>query len=258
MESQMSFDQKYAEIYDALYSDKDYVAEAQYISRVLSEYLQAENPRLLEVGMGTGRHAEILLSLIEGSSIVGMEPSAHMAEQARDKGLTVVEADAQSGMSEFDADSLDAVLALFHVVSYITDPQELSNFFDEVARCMKPGGIFFFDVWHKPAVLHLGMTLRVKRTQLIGGREVVRIASPSIDKSRSIGTVHYEIFCAGETLGTFERIQEEHNLRFFEGKEVEELLGISGLRLEDSHEFLSGSTPSNETWGVSYIALKPY
>lgn len=252
----MSFDQKYAEIYDALYSDKDYVAEAQYISQVLSEFLKAENPRVLEVGMGTGRHAEIFLSLNEGYSIVGLEPSPHMAKQAREKGLTVVEADAQSGMSEFDSDSIDAVLALFHVASYITEPRELSNFFDEVARCSKPGGIFFFDVWHKPAVLNLGMTLRVKRTQLLDGREVVRIATPSIDESRSIGTVHYDIFSEEKTSGTFERIQEEHNLRFFEGKELEELLRNSGLRLEDSHEFFSRNAPSNETWGVSYVASK--
>ena len=254
----MSFDQKYAEIYDALYFDKDYVAEAQYIFRVLSEYLQAENPRLLEVGMGTGRHAQILHSLNEGCSIVGLEPSAHMAKQAREKGLTVVEANAQSGMRDFEADSFDAVLALFHVVSYITEPQELSNFFDEVAKRMKPGGIFFFDVWHRPAVLNLGMTLRVKRTQLLDGREVVRIATPSIDESRSIGTVHYDIFSEEKTSGTFERIQEEHNLRFFEGKELEELLRNSGLRLEDSHEFFSRNAPSNETWGVSYVASKLY
>ena len=252
----MSFDKKYSEIYDALYADKNYFAEAQYISQVLSEFLETKNAQLLDVGMGTGRHAEILHSLIEGSSVVGLEPSPHMAKQAREKGLTVVEADAQSGMSEFDSDSMDAVLALFHVASYITDTQELSDFLDEVARCLNPGGIFFFDVWHKPAVLNLGMTLRVKRTQLLDGREVVRIATPSIDESRSIGTVHYDIFSEEKTSGTFERIQEEHNLRFFEGKELEELLRNSGLRLEDSHEFFSRNAPSNETWGVSYVASK--
>lgn len=251
----MSFDENYSEIYDALYSDKDYAAESDYIHRLLSESLKTEKPQILDVGMGTGRHAQILLSLMEDSSIIGLEPSPFMAQQARERGLRVIQADVQNGMPEFNDNSFDAILALFHVVSYLTNPKELEHFFNGVARCLRPGGIFVFDVWHKPAVLNLGMAVRVKRAQSDDGRQIVRIANPSIDYARSIGTVNYEIFSEGRVPGAYLRHHEEHSLRFFDHKELVELLRNSGLQVKQFHEFLTRKAPSNETWGVSYVAF---
>lgn len=253
----MSFERQYAEIYDALYSDKDYVAEANYIYRILSQTLSAKSPQILEVGMGTGKHAVILLSLIQDCSIVGLEPSGYMADKALKKGLDVIQADAQSGMSAFNDISLDVVLALFHVVSYITDPKDLADFLDEVFRILKPGGIFFFDVWHKPAVLNLGMTLRVKRARTEDGRQVVRIAYPTIDEANSIGTVRYEIFLEDAVAKGFTRIQEDHSLRFFDHMEIVELAKNAGFEVIQSHEFLTLKEPSSATWGVSYVVSKP-
>lgn len=253
----MSFGKEYTLVYDALYANKDYAGEAEYIKQVLSNSLGEDNPKILEVGMGTGRHAAILLSLLEGSSIVGLEPSSYMADVAHERGLTVVQADAQGGMPTFANGSFDVVLALFHVVSYLTNTEDLKHFLGEVSRCLKPGGVFFFDVWHKPAVLNLGMTLRVRQAQLHDGRHIVRIATPSIDLEKSVATVHYDFFLERDVSGYYTRGSENHNLRFFDSEELVESLNNVGLQLERSYEFMTFEQPSNTSWGVCYVASKP-
>ena len=51
------------------------------------------------------------------------------------------------------AGTFDAVIALFHVVSYQTTEHDLRATFATAARHLNPGGVLLFDVWHGPAVL---------------------------------------------------------------------------------------------------------
>jgi len=253
----MSFEAAYSEVYDALYSDKNYEAEAEYITQTLMANGIESGASVLEVGIGTGRHAELLQASEGKFRILGVEPSRAMADQARSRGLEVVEGNAQSALPQLDAGKHDAVLALFHVVSYITDDSELEEFFNQVSRTLKPGGIFLFDVWHRDAVLHLGMSERAKRVLTKSGNQVVRLAVPEIDLVNSIGIVNYEIFVQLDGGSKFERITEQHALRFFSRTEVSELSRRSGLRLMETHEFLTREEASKGTWGVSYVLEKP-
>jgi SAM-dependent methyltransferase len=253
----MSFEAAYSEVYDALYSDKNYEAEAEYITQTLMANGVESGASVLEVGIGTGRHAELLQKALGKFRILGVEPSRAMADQARSRGLEVFEGNAQDALPQIDEGKHDAVLALFHVVSYVTDESELKEFFNQVSRILKPGGIFLFDVWHRDAVLHLGMSERVKRVLTESGNQVLRLAVPEIDLANSIGIVNYEIFVQLEASSKFERIVEKHTLKFFSRSEVSELSRRSGLRLVESHEFLTRKEASEETWGVSYVLEKP-
>lgn len=254
----MSFDTDYSLVYDALYWDKSYEDEAAYIESILTENDIPKSPAILEVGMGTGKHASLLADSIRGASIVGLEPSHEMASQARLRGLNVEELDALEGLNLKLENSFDAVLAIFHVVSYMTQTEELEAFFSEVYRTLRPGGIILFDVWHKPAVLGQRMEERVKRGTMTDGRQVIRIASPALYPATSTAEVNYEIFLENADRLSFKRIAEQHVLRFFDKNELEGMLGACGLQVLQSHEFLSCKPPSESTWGVAYVARKPF
>ena len=71
MEVIMVFDE-YAEYYDLLYKDKDYVAEANYIDGILQKYATGCQ-KILELGCGTGKHAELLSH--KGYEITGIDMS---------------------------------------------------------------------------------------------------------------------------------------------------------------------------------------
>src|SRR3954471_24084374 len=70
----------YAAYYDLLYRDKDYPAEARYVQSLLRRHGISEGA-VLELGCGTGKHAEHLVRL--GYSVQGIDLSPSMVEIAR-------------------------------------------------------------------------------------------------------------------------------------------------------------------------------
>src|SRR5690242_9252762 len=73
--------EKYAAVYDLLYSQKNYAAEAVYIDRLLKKLLSPEcGLQLLELGSGTGGHARCLAEM--GYQVTGIERSESMRAQA--------------------------------------------------------------------------------------------------------------------------------------------------------------------------------
>ena len=54
------FSQKYAEIYDLLYQEKNYQYEVNVIKDVINEYKPGATA-ILDYGCGTGNHAKVLV-----------------------------------------------------------------------------------------------------------------------------------------------------------------------------------------------------
>ena len=72
----------YSKYYDLLYQDKDYAGEADYVYSLLTKY--ANTPRtVLELGCGTGKHAEQLAE--KGLIVDGVELSETMLESAQQR-----------------------------------------------------------------------------------------------------------------------------------------------------------------------------
>ena len=110
----------YAAYYDLLYRDKDYPAEARYVQSLLRRHGVSDgagNTTILELGCGTGKHAEQLGQL--GFSIHGLDSSPSMVERARKRTASQLASRLQFDVGDARSTRLnrtfDAAISLFHV-----------------------------------------------------------------------------------------------------------------------------------------------
>jgi SAM-dependent methyltransferase len=237
-------------VYDLLYHEKDDVAETDYVVALMGRHHPSIRT-ILDLGCGTGRHARGLLD--RGLQVVGVERSAEMAARARTvPGLDVFDDDVRSVRLQR---TFDAVLALFHVVSYQTTTEDLLQTFTTAATHLTAGGLFVFDVWSTPAVLTQRPESRVRRVsdEVI---DVVRTARPVEDIQHSIVKVHFVLQVTERFSGIAETFWETHVMRHLTQGEVELLAAATGFDLLHAEEFLSGNEPSGNTWAVCYVLQK--
>ena len=249
---------KYSAYYDLLYREKDYAAEAAYVARKIRETRPAARS-ILELGSGTGRHGRLLAQM--GFDVHGIERSAEMVAvaQAGDEARDAAGAFTCEVGDICTADlgrTFDAVISLFHVISYQTAEPALQAAFRVAADHLAPGGVFLFDVWHGPAVLAQQPEVRVKEVA-DGAHRVRRTARPEHDADAHTVKVVFDMECADLTTGEQARFSEEHPMRYIFPAEIQRLAKGCGLRLAATEEFLTGRPPSPDTWGVAYMLQSP-
>jgi SAM-dependent methyltransferase len=236
----------YSRYYDLLYHDKDYAAEADYVSRLLQPYGSGKN--VLEFGSGTGKHGRLLAE--RGYRVTGVERSAAMLARAKQTvGFTCIEGDICTIRL---GKSFDAVLSLFHVVSYQTSNAAVCAVFDRASEHLQPGGVFVFDVWYSPAVYAQRPDVRVKR---LSDREteIVRIAEPLMKPNDNLVDVRYTILIQDRSNGVMHRVIETHSMRHFSLPELDLIAERSGFERVGAESFLSGKAPGEDTWGICLV-----
>jgi SAM-dependent methyltransferase len=246
----------YARYYDLLYRDKDYIGEAQFIHRLLQTH--ASNAvSVLELGCGTGVHAVLLAK--EGYRVHGVDMSQQMLERSQSR-LTQLPLDiasrlqfSQGDIREFRTNQqFDAIVSLFHVLSYQTTNEALQATLATVKSHLKPGGVFIFDAWYGPAVLSDRPTIRIKRLE---DEEVTitRIAEPVMYANENLVDVNYQIFIKDKNSGVVEELQETHSMRYLFKPEIELLLQPFQMELVEYREWMSDRKPGFDTWGVYFV-----
>ena len=241
--------------YDLLYADKDYRAEARFVASRLPHGKLA----ILELGCGSGIHATHLAEL--GHSVTGVDRSPTMLRRAMER---VVPGDSATGHVIFcDGDArfvrldrrFDAVISLFHVVSYQVEDGDVAAMLATAAEHLQPGGILFFDVWYGPAVLYQRPSIRVKRMHN-AHLSIIRIAEPVLRTTMNVVDVHYEAFVTDLASGHIECFKEEHAMRYFSLAEISALGRAAGFSLERAEEWVTGRNPSEDTWSVCFTMRK--
>jgi SAM-dependent methyltransferase len=257
----------YSRYYDLLYTDKDYIGEADYVAATLARN-EITRGALLEFGSGTGKHGRLLAA--KGFEVIGIERSPEMvavatgspipgplnpdsdAHHRRSGSFSCRNGDIRSARVD---QSFDAVLALFHVVSYQTSNDDVRGVFASAAAHLSARGLFFFDVWHGPAVLTQRPTVRVKRMEDAKTR-ILRVAEPEIDTNRNLVTVNYTVLVEDRTSNRWHNFKEAHAMRYFFPPEIALLAAESGFDIVRSEEFFTGTVPSESTWSVAYLLRK--
>lgn len=250
----------YSLYYDLLYQDKDYLGEVDYVKSLLARF-STWPKSILEIGCGTGRHAELLAD--SGFDVIGVELSKSMLAEATRR-ASIFSLKGTSG--QFDAilgdartfrsaRSFDSVISLFHVVSYQTSNEDVNSMFATVSHHLNPGGLFVFDVWYGPAVLAMRPSVRIKRIKS-DSVSVLRIAEPDIDINRNVVEVLYTALVNAKTNGEAETIIERHPMRYFFKPELELLADAHGMRIIHAEEWMTSAAPSDSTWGVAFVAQR--
>lgn len=254
----MSVFAAYARYYDLLYRDKPYREEADYVRRLISSHVPGAHT-VVELGCGTGVHAEELARA--GMAITGVDLSEWMLERAAARRLTLPQDIAQRlQFHRGDVRSVrlgisaDAVISLFHVVSYQSENADLHAMFATAREHMRPGGVFIFDVWYGPAVLTDRPVDRVKELE-DDDLCITRTARPTLHPERNIVDVHYRIVAREKKTGRCSETTETHRMRYLFSPEVELLASQVGLKVSEAHEWMTGRTPGFDTWGVCFVCV---
>lgn len=252
----MSVFADYARYYDLLYCDKPYKEEAEYIRKLILSHVH-DARTLVELGCGTGVHAEYLARA--GMEVHGADLSEWMLEcaAARQAGLPPDVAkrlhfargdvrDVRLGVRA------DAVISLFHVMSYQSENADLQAMFATAHAHLRPGGVFIFDVWYGPAVLTDRPAIRVKDLE-DDEVKITRIALPTLHPSRNLVDVQYRIIACEKKTGLCSETEETHRMRFLFSPEIESIAMRAGFTVIDSHEWMSERAPGFDTWGVCFV-----
>lgn len=237
----------YSRYYDLLYRDKDYPGEATYIHRLLTHW-GVPKGELLEFGSGTGKHGRLLAA--QGYTVHGIERSADMVAKAEVASSFTCEQGDIACISM--GRTYDAVLSLFHVISYQTSNTELSAVFANAAAHLNSGKLFIFDFWYSPAVYSQKPVVRVKRI-VDGNVEIIRIAEPVIHPNENLVNVNYTVYARDLTTGLVQTFQETHSMRHLSLPEIDILASIYGFERIAAEEFLTGHSPSEATWGICVV-----
>jgi len=245
--------QDYAYYYNTFYEDKDYKAEAQKIHSLLDRY--GNNIKhIVNFGCGTGRHDIELAEM--GYLCTGIDMSGIMIDIAKEH------ARAKKVNIDFSVDDIrkyvgkskcDAVISLFHVMSYQNTNKDILESFQSARRALNSGGLFLFDVWYGPGVLSDKPVVRVKEVQ--GEKhKFVRIARPIMHDKTNVVDVCYEVLVIDRQSGETRVIDEVHSMRYFFRPELEFLLEEAGFRLMDNIDCKSLKETDYSSWTSYFIA----
>mgnify|MGYP001072443757 CR=1 FL=1 len=242
----------YARYYDLFYGDKDYRAEAAFVDGVLRSH-GAGDSAILEIGCGTGRHAAELVRL--GHRVHGIDVSEAMLQRAAALGQNGVSLELGDARTYRAGRTFDAVVSLFHVMSYQVTNADLLAAFSTAAAHLETGGLFLFDCWYGPAVLTERPEVRT-RVVSEGAVEITRVSTPRLDAERNVCEVDFDVTVRDAAAGTEEHIAETHPMRYLFSPEVTLALDVCGMSLEAACEWGTGAPLSFATWNATFLARK--
>lgn len=232
---------KSAKYYDDLYISmgKEYPAEAKKVRKFIQKYKQSNGDHLLDVGCGTGIHANFLSQYYQ---VEGLDIDPKMLSVAR-KNYPKLRFQ-QGDMVDFKLkQKFDIIISLFSAIGYVKTKSRLQKTIKNMCQHLLPGGVLLVEPWFTPGQWHPGrvFTLEVNKPD----SKIVRMSHSSRRGNISIIEFQYLI---GTPKG-IERDTELLELGLFTKAEYLEAFHSAGVKV------------IHDPYGVDgrglYIGMKP-
>lgn len=131
----------FAAVYDLLTFNVPYDEIAKYYAEILSK--MTNRKRILDMGCGTGNLTVRLAEM--GFDLIGQDASSEMLSIAANKS-SEVQWICQNMAETQLGECVDAVISTLDSVNHLESRLEISKCFQSVAKSLKRGGVFVFDV----------------------------------------------------------------------------------------------------------------
>src|SRR3989344_530119 len=183
--------------YDALFQKKDYTKEAELVFSLSEKYGIKSPKKILEIGCGTGNHTLVLSE--KDVQVVALDTDIHMIEKAKEKinkkNIKLV----HSYVEDLNESDFDLALAMFNVVTYIPQTEQLISFMKATAKCLKKGGVFVFDCWNGIAVIKDPPHKKTTEIEYLGEKiEIVLNPETDFFNQKTTLSYHLKVESAGE------------------------------------------------------------
>lgn len=246
----MSVFKDYSNYYDLLYSDKDYQAEVDYIDQLI----QKNNPgakTILNLGCGTGKHDFLLAE--KGYTITAIDLSSTMIDLAKAKNQNGNITFSVNDVRDFQSDEqFDAVVSLFHVMSYQTENKDLTKTFLTAKKHLNPDGVFIFDCWYGPGVLADPPKHKTKEVEN-DNLQIFRKTSPKMYEDQNCVDVVFDIVITDKQSSQRYELSEIHKMRYLFVPEIEYIAIQTGLELLEFNKWMSDQKPQRGDWYIVNI-----
>lgn len=217
-----------AAFYDAIYSSKDYAAEAEQIIGWTRQHGRGQG-KLLDAACGTGRHLEFLAKSYE---VTGVDLDEGLLEVARRR---LPQAHFQAGdmcTATFDT-PFDVITCLFSAIGYL-DSDQLAQACCNFYQHLEIGGVVVIEPWLRPELIRPG-NVGIDQAEFEGSK-LVRMSRLQIEGNLSICQFHYLIGNAGE----IRHETEDHRLTLFTLEEYQKALEDAGFEFHWDEQGLTG------------------
>lgn len=214
---------EFADIYDLIYSFKDYKKEVKKIKKLIKKYKITDGNELLDVACGTGKH----LQYFKDSFIcTGVDINEGMLNVAKNKVKGVIFK--QADMVNFDLNNeFDIIISLFSSIGYVKTYTNLEKTIVNFANHLKQGGVLIIEPWFTKStywVGHPGMT-----TYDGDDIKIARLNTAKIENDLSVMDMHYLIVEKNKDVKYF---VDKHELGLFDTDKTLELMKKAGLKAE--------------------------
>ncbi len=230
------------EIYDLIYSEKDYKDEAKKISDIVSNKCKSGGNALLDVACGTGAHMKYFIKEFE---VDGLDLSPEQVEAAKKKfpNNNIVLGD----MVDFDmGKTYDVVVCLFSSIGYLQTVEKLNQAIFTMAKHLKPGGVLLVEPWLKAENLiednisvdaksqpSNSFDYKLGQVSINSGKKkrlhVVRVGTISRNGIVTSSEMHHMVARDG---GKVSHFIELHKLAMFSDEDFSNAFKKSGLTIE--------------------------
>jgi SAM-dependent methyltransferase len=198
---------------------------------------------LVDLGCGSGIFAAIAERA--GFDVIGVDQSPAMLALA--KRVSPKSKFIHSSVDKFTVPPCDVVTALGEPLNYGADRRvsDLHRVFARIARALRPGGMFLFDL-----ILHEGHPMNYRSWRAGDGWTLLWEVSE--DQKRRILTRHNIAFRTVQ--GRIRHGEEHHTVQLFRRKEVEQALRVAGFKFVVSPKYGKWSLPVRR---LAFIVTKP-
>jgi SAM-dependent methyltransferase len=218
--------------YDAVYSGKDYAAEAIRLKRYIADHQRSDGRALLDVACGTGGHVPYLRDdfAYEG---LDLDPGMLDIARARFPGIPFH----QGNMLDFDLKrTFDVVTCLFSSIAYSRTVPGLHKAISNLARHVRPGGVLVVGPFIAPEDWISGQPHAVFVDQ--PDLKLARINVSGVDASGRVAILDFH-YLIGTPAG-IEQFSERHELGLFTDADYRAAFATAGLPVTFDREGLIG------------------